>query len=104
MTNWLRSYFNSKIIFYFIQEVVMESNVRYIVTKASDDTTFKVGDHIKLLSDGAILCIEAKGWIDASDVPTATQGIEYEADKEWVEKGRRSAIALLETLDKLEEL
>jgi hypothetical protein len=82
----------------------MEPNVKYIVTKASDDTTFKVGDHIKLLSDGAILCIEAKGWIDSSDVATAIEGMEYEVDKEWIEKGRRSAIAILEALGKLEEL
>jgi hypothetical protein len=41
----------------------MQIDIPHFVTKASDDGTFQVGDRIRLLSDGAILCIQAKGWI-----------------------------------------
>jgi hypothetical protein len=78
-------------------------DIQYIVTKASDDGTFEVGDRIKLLSDGAILCIEAKGWIDAEDVPAATEGMECELDQKWAERGREAAIKLLKVLDSIGE-
>ncbi len=64
----------------------LEPNKRYIVTKASDDGTFEVGDHITLYVDGTLACFEAMGWIDANDVPAATQGMEVEVDKEWASK------------------
>jgi hypothetical protein len=59
---------------------------RRIVTKASDDTTFQVGDHILVYEDGCIGCIEAQGWIDTEDVPEATKGMESILDKEFMQK------------------
>jgi hypothetical protein len=63
-----------------------ESVIRYIVTKASDNGTFEVGDHILINSDGSISCIEAQGWIDNCDVEEATKGIEIEIDHDWIER------------------
>lgn len=61
-------------------------DARYIVTKASDDGTFQVGDHIKIYSNGDIGCFETQGWIDSEDVPEVTKGMEYEIDTEWVDR------------------
>lgn len=73
----------------------MTPGMRYIVTKASDDGTFQVGDHIWLDSDGTVCCVEAAGWIEAEDVPEATAGMEYEPDRAWakrqIEKAERIA-------------
>ena len=59
----------------------MIQGVLYVVTKESDDGTFEVGDLIQLLKDGGILCRQARGWIDAEDVPEAIKGMEYEVMK-----------------------
>lgn len=80
----------------------LKTNIQYIVTKPSNDGTFRVGDHIKLLSDGAILCKEAMGWIDKDDVPVAIEGMEFEINKEWANKGKEQARKLLEILDDIE--
>jgi hypothetical protein len=76
----------------------LEIGKRYIVTKASDDGTFDVGDHIYLHEDGSIICKEAEGWIDSMQVEYATKGMIFEIDQTWLSKRRR------ELLDELEEL
>jgi len=79
----------------------MLPNIHYIVTKASDDETFQVGDHIKMLKTGEILCIEAHGWINQQDVDEAMVGMEYTADDRWIEQERESLIAKLNMLSNL---
>lgn len=59
----------------------MKPNIRYIVTKASEDKTFRTGDKVRLLEDGDILTTH--GWIEAEKVASATLGWEIEVDKEW---------------------
>lgn len=56
---------------------------RRIVTKASKNGEFQVGDHIILHPDGSILCREAEGWMPAEDVKAATEGMESVVDDEW---------------------
>lgn len=77
----------------------MEIGKRYIVTKGSDDGTFEVGDHIIRQVGGSILCVDARGWIDAEYVYEATQGMEIEVDQEWIERRRKQLLKELETLD-----
>lgn len=60
-------------------------NIPYRVTRRSKDRTFELGDHICRLSDGAILCTEQGGWIDAKDVKAALVGVNAEVDREWLE-------------------
>lgn len=62
----------------------MLPHIRYVVTKASDDGTFQIGDHIMLDENGDVYCREAGGWIDAEDVPDATQGMEYTVDERYL--------------------
>lgn len=69
----------------------MKPGMRYIVTKASDDETFQIGDHIRLEPNGAILCIEALGWVDADDVPAALVGMEYTPDIEYAKRKLEAA-------------
>lgn len=76
----------------------MEPGKRYKVTKASDDGTFEVGDHVWLNDDGSINCLEANGWIDACDVPFATKGMVVGIDQEWVALRIRMLQANLEAL------
>jgi hypothetical protein len=77
----------------------MKPGVRYVVTKASDDGTFEVGDHISLDAGGSITCVEAQGWIDAEDVPDATVGMECEIDAEWLARKRAKLMAELEAME-----
>lgn len=72
---------------------------RYVVTKASDDGTFEVGDHINMTDSGDINCCEASGWIDAEDVPWATKGMEVEIDREWIADRRAKLLEELAALD-----
>lgn len=65
-----------------------------MITKASDDETFLVGDHIKLNTDLTISCIEAKGWIEAADVDKATKGMEVEIDKDYIARCKKKLEAL----------
>lgn len=62
----------------------MHTGKRYIVTKASDDGTFEVGDSIALCPDGSIISYSAYGWIDAYDVESAKKGMVVEIDEKWV--------------------
>lgn len=72
---------------------------RYIVTRSSDDGTFRIGDRIRVDHDGSILCA-GEGWITHEDVEEASKGIEVILDKEWY---RSRKIALLAELDVIEE-
>lgn len=72
---------------------------KYIVTRASDDGTFEVGDHVSINPDGSISCREAHGWIDACDVAEAAAGIAVEIDKEWVERQKARLYKKLAELD-----
>jgi hypothetical protein len=74
----------------------MNINLRYIVTKKSDDGTFQKGDHICFYKDGAIGCTEAQGWIDKENVEEATKGMLYEVDKEWLKKKKKDLTKILE--------
>ena len=78
----------------------MEIRKRYIVTKASRDGTFEVGDHIWESSDGDIYCVEGDVRIDVSDVPEAIIGMECEIDQGWIERRKKW---LLEELAELEK-
>ena len=78
----------------------MKPGVPYIATKASDDNTFRRGDHFTLCKDGAILCREAGGWIPSEHVPDAIKGMEFKVENHAVEQ--RKAQLLLEIAE-LEE-
>ena len=71
---------------------------RYIVTKASDDGTFEIGDHVSANVDGSINCREAHGWIDACNVAEASAGMAIEIDQEWIAQRKAK---LLEELAEL---
>ncbi len=76
----------------------MEAGKRYIVTRASDDGTFEVGDHINKNPGGSINCQEAGGWIEACDAEEATRGMECEIDQAWVARRREKLLAELAEL------
>lgn len=78
--------------------IEMIKNIRYIVTKGSDDTTFVKDDVIVMHGDGVIMSVQAGGWIEAIDVDDATVGMEIEEDKEWIKAER---IRLQKELDNL---
>jgi hypothetical protein len=78
--------------------IEMKVGLPYIVTRASDDGTFQVGDHIYLIDNGDIACHEAEGWIDREDVPESTIGMEIELDQELIEKRRKTLLAVLAAL------
>jgi hypothetical protein len=63
----------------------MEEGKVYIVTKASNDKTFRVGDHIHMDIDGSIICRETQGWIEACYVAETTEGMEFEIDQMLME-------------------
>ena len=77
----------------------MEFNKPYIVTKGSNCGTFQVGDHIKLATNGDLLCKEAGGWIDKEFVKEATIGMEFAFDVAYVERKRQILQAQLAALD-----
>ena len=68
----------------------MEVGKRYVVTNASTDGTFEVGDHIHMYENGDVGCREGRGWIDAIDVPEASAGMEVAIDPEWIEQRKRN--------------
>lgn len=79
---------------------------RYIVTKASDDGTFEIGDHVSTNAEGSINCREAQGWIDACNVVEASAGMVVEIDQEWIVQRKaklREELAALETHNVFEE-
>lgn len=56
----------------------IEFGKRYVVTKASDDRTFQVGDHVHVEEDGSVVCREALGWIIPSEAQEAIKGMEVQ--------------------------
>lgn len=62
----------------------MHTGRRYVVTKASDDGTFDVGDSIALCPDGSIINYSAYGWIDSFDAELSRNGMVVEIDDKWV--------------------
>lgn len=64
----------------------MKPGIRYIVTKGSDDGTFQKGDHIWLVSDGTVSCMEAQGWVEEEHVQEAMVGMECEPDRAWAQR------------------
>ena len=76
----------------------MKPGTRYIVTKASDDGTFEVGDRIMLEDDSSVINQQAGGWLDSADVAEATQGMEVAIDHEWYARRRAELQAELARL------
>lgn len=64
----------------------MRIGVRYVVTVSSKNKEFKIDDHIYLDKDGCIMCREAGGWIEAEDVPSATERMLVKVDCAFYEK------------------
>jgi hypothetical protein len=65
----------------------MKVGNKYVVTKASDDETLNVGDHVHIYSDGAIGCVDAGGWVSAKDGAAAAMiGCEVEVDRAWLDR------------------
>jgi hypothetical protein len=79
----------------------LESGVRYIVTKGSDDGTLDVGDHIWLERD-LIHCREAQGWIAPEDTAEAMQGVEVMIDDQWYKSHISKLTKELERLASME--
>lgn len=77
----------------------MRAGVRYVVTVASADGFFEVGDRIQLLPDGCIENQEAGGWMDAEDVPAATRGMEVAPDADWAAAMRADLQRQMAALD-----
>lgn len=71
---------------------------RRIVTKASKDGTFKVGDHITLYENGDIGCQEAYGWIPYDQVPEATIGMESRPDIRFFKNRRYDLLQEAKTI------
>ena len=61
----------------------MREDVRYVVTKASKEGEFKVGDHIYLWPGGRVFSLREEGWLSPKDVPSATLGMECAIDEEF---------------------
>ena len=62
----------------------LEQNKRYVVTKAGDDGTLELGDHIYI--DGLVLISrEARGWIAGEDIATSLAGVKVSIDTEYYE-------------------
>ena len=62
--------------------------VRYVVTRGSDDETFRVGDRIFVDTDGDIVCKESGGWICEADAKAATRGLRAVINEEWAARQR----------------
>lgn len=78
----------------------IDVDVRYIVTRASDDDTFVVGDRIRLYADGSIGNQQAVGWVDAEDVAEATRGMLIEVDAAWYARRKDALDAQIAALPK----
>ena len=60
----------------------LQQGKRYIVTKASECGTFRVGDRIRMESDGSIINRESGMWLDAEEVESIV-GFEVEEDEDY---------------------
>jgi len=67
------------------------SDPRFVVTKGSNDGTFREGDHITLYPGGDIGCREAGGWINAQDAEKALEGVDMIPDPEWIQALKEEA-------------
>jgi len=74
---------------------ILTPGIRYIVTKASRNREFQVGDQIRLEADGSISNFHAQGWMPPEDVPEATRGMEAAPEQsEPTEADRLRAICV----------
>lgn len=78
----------------------MKIGMPYIVTKASDDGTFEVGDHISLDKTGCVICMEAQGWLDPDVVAEAASGMTLAIDTEAFKRRKRNLQKELEEMEK----
>ena len=65
----------------------LQPGIWYVVTKGSNCGTFRAGDRICLLPDGAIL-VHGEGWIDPEYLPEAAEGMEAQVDNQWLTEKR----------------
>lgn len=63
----------------------MKVGLRYIVTQPSVNKEFQVGDRVRLLDSGDVLNRTAGGWMEAEHLSVATEGMQVELDKEWLQ-------------------
>jgi len=66
----------------------MRVGMRYVVTHASKNREFQVGDRVRLMENGDILNTAAQGWMPAEDVPSATRGMVVAPDADWAKAMR----------------
>jgi len=85
------------------KRIKMISNIRYVVTKGSEDGTFREGDHIYIQRDNSILCVEAGGWTKPEDFEKATKGMKVKIDKDNIRKHYERLKKELEELETLEK-
>lgn len=57
----------------------------YIVTKASDDGTFQIGDRISLNYKGDVHFLGTSQIIEAKNLEQTTKGMEYRIDTKWID-------------------
>lgn len=63
----------------------MHINAHYIVTKGSDDTTFRKGDKVRIDKNKCLICINEGGWIEPDNIFKATKGWKIKLDVKWIE-------------------
>lgn len=79
----------------------LESGVRYIVTKGSDDGTLMIGEHVWLDNGGCLQSREGQGWIDPENVAEVLIGVEVAIDREWLAACTRKMIREIAELRRL---
>jgi hypothetical protein len=79
----------------------MQPGLRYIVTKASKNGEFQIGDRVQLEDDGAISNVDAGGWMAVEDVPEATESAEFAIDAEWLARRKAELQMQLDLLNAL---
>lgn len=63
----------------------MQQNVKYLITRKSDDGTFSPGDLISLREDGSIVAHNnGGGWVNPEDVEAGLRGAEYIVDPGYI--------------------
>jgi len=66
----------------------MRTGIYYIVTNASKHGEFLVGDRIRLLENGDILNLDARGWMLSENIAEATEGMKIMKTGDGKEKER----------------
>ena len=59
----------------------MKIDRRYVVTHPGADGSFEVGDHVRVGSDGTIICVEAGGFLMSTEI---TDDVEVVVDEDWI--------------------